>query len=76
MSRHHDICRSKKAWSTETKARVHALGVMNHPVRQLRSTHPIHVYCCPVCGMWHLTSVSPQEWRKREAMARRACQSA
>jgi len=49
------VCQSKKAWSTKTKAQVHALGVMNHPCVKLRSPVPIYVYLCPVCAMWHLT---------------------
>jgi hypothetical protein len=59
------VCRSKRAWSTETKAKVHALGVMNHPNPAMRSEKPIHVYRCPVCRLWHLTSISPEEWRRR-----------
>jgi hypothetical protein len=50
------VCKSKKGWSTKTKAEVHALGVMNHPIKKFRSTVPITVYLCEVCGKWHLTS--------------------
>jgi hypothetical protein len=49
------ICRSKKAWSTRVKAEVHALGAMNHPVREFRASVPIYVYRCDVCGFFHLT---------------------
>lgn len=55
MTRAKKICRRKKAWSSEIRAKVHALGVMNHPVREFRSKVPIHVYRCPVCHLWHLT---------------------
>lgn len=67
MTHAEHICRSKKAWSTRVKAQVHALGVMNHPVPAYRSGCPIHVYQCPVCGLYHLTKISPAEWAARQA---------
>ncbi len=66
MTHAEHVCRSKKAWSTKVKAQVHALGVMNHPNREFRSEKPIYVYHCPVCSLWHLTSISPEEWRQRQ----------
>ena len=53
------VCRRKKAWSTQVKAQVHALGVMNCPVRKFRATVPIYVYQCDVCHLWHLTKKPP-----------------
>lgn len=43
----------------KVKAEVHAMGVMNHPVRAFRAKVPIYVYQCKVCGMWHLTKRKP-----------------
>jgi NMD protein affecting ribosome stability and mRNA decay len=57
------VCQRKRAWSTRVKAEVHALGVMNHPVRKMRAKVPIYVYQCDVCGKWHLTKrPRPEEW--------------
>ena len=55
------VCQHKKAWSTQVKAQVHALGVMNCPVRKFRALVPIYVYQCKVCGKWHLTKRRPVE---------------
>ena len=67
MTHAEKVCRSKKAYSSQVKAQVHALGVMNDPVREFRSGCPIYTYRCPVCQLYHLTSISPEEWRKRQA---------
>lgn len=67
MTHAQKVCAAKKGWSTKVKAEVHALGVMNHPKPEMRSKGPIHVYLCPECALWHLTSVSPEAWAKRQA---------
>lgn len=67
MTHAEKVCRSKKSYSSEVKAKVHALGVMNHPHHEYRSGCPIYTYRCPVCHLYHLTHISPEEWRRRQA---------
>lgn len=72
MNRHaREVCASKRAFPTETSAKVHALGEMNHPDKKRRSADPIHTYLCDVCGLYHLTRLSRIEWAKRQRSSMR-----
>lgn len=54
------ICEKKRAFPLRVKAEVEAIARMNNKRHPQRSTVPLYVYQCDVCGLYHLTKKQPK----------------